>query len=107
MQIVRFRAGGLTRYGVLDGSSVIEYSGTPWSLFKRGRRRHALRQVILLAPTVPSKIVASTAISARVAGPVFETAYGSVESTTASARKPGARVPSSCPRPSASALAAV
>ena len=36
---------------------MIEYSGTPWSLCKRGRRRHALRQVVLLAPTVPSKIV--------------------------------------------------
>ncbi len=58
MQIVRFRAGGTTRYGALEGSTVVEYSGTPWSVFKRGRRRHALRQVVLLAPTVPSKIVA-------------------------------------------------
>jgi 2-keto-4-pentenoate hydratase/2-oxohepta-3-ene-1,7-dioic acid hydratase in catechol pathway len=58
MQIVRFRAGGKTRYGALDGSAVVEYSGTPWSLFKRGRRRFALKQVVLLAPTVPSKIVA-------------------------------------------------
>jgi 2-keto-4-pentenoate hydratase/2-oxohepta-3-ene-1,7-dioic acid hydratase in catechol pathway len=58
MQIVRFRAGGKTRYGALEGSSVVEYSGTPWSVFKRGRRRYALRQVVLLAPTVPSKIVA-------------------------------------------------
>jgi 2-keto-4-pentenoate hydratase/2-oxohepta-3-ene-1,7-dioic acid hydratase in catechol pathway len=58
MQIVRFRAGGKTRYGALEGSGVVEYSGTPWSVFKRGRRRYALRQVVLLAPTVPSKIVA-------------------------------------------------
>jgi 2-keto-4-pentenoate hydratase/2-oxohepta-3-ene-1,7-dioic acid hydratase in catechol pathway len=58
MQIVRFRAAGKTRYGALEGSGVVEYSGTPWSLFKRGRRRYALRQVVLLAPTVPSKIVA-------------------------------------------------
>ncbi|HEY7517578.1 MAG TPA: fumarylacetoacetate hydrolase family protein [Methylomirabilota bacterium] len=58
MQIVRFRAGGKTRYGALEGSSVVEYSGTPWSLFKRARRRYALKQVVLLAPTVPSKIVA-------------------------------------------------
>jgi 2-keto-4-pentenoate hydratase/2-oxohepta-3-ene-1,7-dioic acid hydratase in catechol pathway len=58
MQIVRFRAGGKTRYGALDGSAVVEYSGTPWSLFKRGRHRYALKQVVLLAPTVPSKIVA-------------------------------------------------
>jgi 2-keto-4-pentenoate hydratase/2-oxohepta-3-ene-1,7-dioic acid hydratase in catechol pathway len=58
MQIVRFRAAGKTRYGALEGSGVVEYSGTPWSLFKRGRRRYALRQVVLLAPTAPSKIVA-------------------------------------------------
>ena len=58
MQIVRFRAGGKTRYGALEGTAVVEYSGTPWSLFKRGRRRYPLRQVALLAPTVPSKIVA-------------------------------------------------
>jgi 2-keto-4-pentenoate hydratase/2-oxohepta-3-ene-1,7-dioic acid hydratase in catechol pathway len=37
---------------------VVEYSGTPWSVFTRGRRRYALKQVVLLAPTLPSKIVA-------------------------------------------------
>jgi 2-keto-4-pentenoate hydratase/2-oxohepta-3-ene-1,7-dioic acid hydratase in catechol pathway len=58
MQIVRFRAAGKTRYGALEGSAVVEYSGTPWSMFKRGRRRYALKQVVLLAPTLPSKIVA-------------------------------------------------
>ena len=58
MQIVRFRVAGKTRYGALERSGVVEYSGTPWSLFKRGRRRYALRQVVLLAPTVPSKVVA-------------------------------------------------
>jgi 2-keto-4-pentenoate hydratase/2-oxohepta-3-ene-1,7-dioic acid hydratase in catechol pathway len=58
MQIVRFRAAGKTRYGVLEGQGVVEYSGTPWSVFKRGRRRYALKQVVLLAPTLPSKVVA-------------------------------------------------
>ncbi|HEV8473604.1 MAG TPA: fumarylacetoacetate hydrolase family protein [Methylomirabilota bacterium] len=58
MQIVRFRAGSVARYGVLDGATVVEYSGVPWSAFRRGRRRHALRQVVLLAPVLPSKIVA-------------------------------------------------
>jgi 2-keto-4-pentenoate hydratase/2-oxohepta-3-ene-1,7-dioic acid hydratase in catechol pathway len=57
VQIVRFRAEDKTRYGVLDGSMVIEYAGTPWSLFRRGRRRYALRQVVLLPPVLPSKIV--------------------------------------------------
>lgn len=57
MQIVRFRIEGKTRYGVLDGAVVVEYAGTPWSLFRRGRRRYPLRQVVLLAPVLPSKIV--------------------------------------------------
>ena len=58
MRIVRFKAGGKTRYGALEGSVVVEYSGTPWSLFRRGRRRYPLKQSVLLAPVVPSKIVA-------------------------------------------------
>jgi 2-keto-4-pentenoate hydratase/2-oxohepta-3-ene-1,7-dioic acid hydratase in catechol pathway len=58
MLIVRFRAAGKTRYGALEGSVVVEYSGTPWSGFRRGRRRYAVKQVVLLAPTLPSKIVA-------------------------------------------------
>ena len=58
MLIVRFGVGGRTRYGVLEGTVVVEYAGTPWSLFRRGRRRHPVRQVVLLAPVLPSKIVA-------------------------------------------------
>jgi 2-keto-4-pentenoate hydratase/2-oxohepta-3-ene-1,7-dioic acid hydratase in catechol pathway len=57
MRIVRFRAAGKTRYGALEGAHVIEYSGTPFGTFKRGRRRFALKQVVLLAPVIPSKIV--------------------------------------------------
>ena len=58
MQIVRFRAGGTTRYGALEGAAVVEYAGTPWSVFRRERRRYPLRQVVRLAPVTPSKIVA-------------------------------------------------
>ena len=57
MQIVRFRADAKTRYGAIDGACVIEYTGTPWSLFRRGRRRYPLRQIVLLSPVVPGKIV--------------------------------------------------
>jgi 2-keto-4-pentenoate hydratase/2-oxohepta-3-ene-1,7-dioic acid hydratase in catechol pathway len=57
VQIVRFRIEGKTRYGVLDGAVVVEYAGIPWSFFRRGRRRYPLRQVVLLAPVLPSKIV--------------------------------------------------
>ncbi len=58
MQIVRFRVEDKTRYGVVDGPVVVEYAGTPWSLFRRGRHRYPLRQVVLLSPVLPSKIVA-------------------------------------------------
>lgn len=57
MRIVRFRVGGKTRYGVLEGAVVVEYAGTPWSPFRRGRGRFPLRQVVLLTPVLPSKIV--------------------------------------------------
>jgi 2-keto-4-pentenoate hydratase/2-oxohepta-3-ene-1,7-dioic acid hydratase in catechol pathway len=58
VQIVRFKVDGTARYGALEGAAVIEYTGTPFSLFKRGRRRFSLRQVVLLAPVVPGKIIA-------------------------------------------------
>jgi 2-keto-4-pentenoate hydratase/2-oxohepta-3-ene-1,7-dioic acid hydratase in catechol pathway len=58
MQIVRFRAGGKIRYGALEAPAVVEYSGTPFTTFRRGRRRYPLKQVVLLTPVVPSKIVA-------------------------------------------------
>lgn len=58
MKIVRFRAAGKTRYGVLEGTRIVEYAGTPYGTFKKARKRWALRQAVLLAPVVPSKIVA-------------------------------------------------
>jgi 2-keto-4-pentenoate hydratase/2-oxohepta-3-ene-1,7-dioic acid hydratase in catechol pathway len=58
MQIVRFRADDKTRYGALEGNHIIEYTGTPYSSFKRARKKYPLRQSVLLAPVVPSKVVA-------------------------------------------------
>lgn len=58
MKIVRFKAGGKTRFGALEGTHVVEYSGTPFGTFKRGRKKFLVKQVVLLAPAVPSKIVA-------------------------------------------------
>jgi 2-keto-4-pentenoate hydratase/2-oxohepta-3-ene-1,7-dioic acid hydratase in catechol pathway len=57
MQIVRFRTDTSMSYGSLEGCDVVEYTGTPWGPFRRGRRRVPLRHAVLLAPTVPSKIV--------------------------------------------------
>ncbi len=58
MKIVRFKANGKTRYGALEGYHIVEYAGTPFGLFKQGRKTFLLKRVVLLAPTVPSKIVA-------------------------------------------------
>jgi len=49
LRIVRFKVGGTTRYGALAGSSIIEYTGTPFTIFRRGRRRYPLKHVVLLA----------------------------------------------------------
>ena len=35
MKIVRFKAAGKVRYGVIEGSHVVEYSGTPYGGFRR------------------------------------------------------------------------
>jgi len=58
MRIVRFRAGGKTRYGVLEGTHIVEYAGTPYGTFKKARKKYLLSQAVLLAPVAPSKIVA-------------------------------------------------
>ncbi len=58
MKIVRFRAAGKTRYGVLEGTHILEYAGTPYGTFKKARKKYALSQAVLLAPVAPTKIVA-------------------------------------------------
>ena len=57
MRIVRFRTGEKTRYGVLEGQYIVEYAGTPYGTFKKGRKKYLQSQSVLLAPVVPSKIV--------------------------------------------------
>jgi 2-keto-4-pentenoate hydratase/2-oxohepta-3-ene-1,7-dioic acid hydratase in catechol pathway len=57
VRIARFRAAGQTRWGVLETSHLVEYLGSPFGAFRRGRRRYAVSQVVLLPPVVPSKIV--------------------------------------------------
>src|SRR5213594_670891 len=53
MQIVRLKTAVNTSYGVLEDGVVVEY----WSPFRRGRRRLPLKHAVLLAPTLPSKII--------------------------------------------------
>lgn len=59
MKIVRFRDNGRARYGVVEGSWVVECEGSPFAkAFKKTRRKKPLKSVRLLAPAVPSKIAA-------------------------------------------------
>ena len=57
MKIVRFKAAGKTRYGAIAGAQIVEYAGTPFDAFRRGRKRYALKQVVILTPVSPSKII--------------------------------------------------
>ena len=42
---------------MLEGSHIVEYAGTPCGTFRKARTKYPLKQAVLLAPVVPSKIV--------------------------------------------------
>lgn len=51
----RFQAGGKVSYGKIDGDNVVAIDGAPWDAsHKVTSTRHALKDVKLLIPTVPS-----------------------------------------------------
>ncbi|MFC1977364.1 fumarylacetoacetate hydrolase family protein [Chloroflexota bacterium] len=58
MKIVRFTAGKKVEYGILDGESIQAIVGKPFRAIKRADRHYQLSEVRLLAPCLPSKIVA-------------------------------------------------
>ena len=65
MIIVRFSTKGKVKYGVLDGNTVLGARGNPYALlqgtgagFKADSTSYKLKEVKLLAPCLPSKIVA-------------------------------------------------
>ena len=65
MIIVRFSTGSRARYGVLEGKTVLGFRGTPYALlrgrgtgFQPDNTTYRLNEVKLLAPCLPSKIVA-------------------------------------------------
>ncbi|MDO8578978.1 MAG: fumarylacetoacetate hydrolase family protein [Dehalococcoidales bacterium] len=65
MKIVRFATEGKVKYGVLDGNTVLGARGRPYALlqgqgagFKTDSTSYKLKEVKLLAPCLPSKIVA-------------------------------------------------
>ena len=58
MKIVRFAADGKVKYGILSGQSIQAIAGNPFRAIKPAEARYRLNQVRLLAPCLPSKIVA-------------------------------------------------
>lgn len=58
MKFVRFRAGGMARYGILEDERVTEIQGSIYGRYRRTRRTYALGRVRLLPPCEPTKILA-------------------------------------------------
>ena len=58
MKIVHFEVDGHQRYGVLEGNSITEIEGKPYRHIKKLENCHKLKDVILLPPCAPTKIVA-------------------------------------------------
>jgi 2-keto-4-pentenoate hydratase/2-oxohepta-3-ene-1,7-dioic acid hydratase in catechol pathway len=55
---VRYRRGGPTAYGILEGETIHELEGGPFASPRRSGNRVGLADVELLAPCEPSKVVA-------------------------------------------------
>lgn len=58
MKFVRFRAGGMPRYGILEDGRVTEIRGSIYGRYRRARTSYPLARVRLLPPCEPTKIVA-------------------------------------------------
>jgi 2-keto-4-pentenoate hydratase/2-oxohepta-3-ene-1,7-dioic acid hydratase in catechol pathway len=58
VKICRYRNGNDIGYGILDGDEIIGLEGDPFSGIEGGEKRHALTDVTLLCPVLPSKVVA-------------------------------------------------
>jgi len=58
MKIVRYSIGSKTEYGILDGEQIQVIDGTPFPEIKKLNQSRKLKEVKLLAPSEPTKIVA-------------------------------------------------
>jgi 2-keto-4-pentenoate hydratase/2-oxohepta-3-ene-1,7-dioic acid hydratase in catechol pathway len=58
MKLVRFRSNRKIRVGVLDGNEIVELKSSLFGNAIYGTQRFPVTRVSLLAPTIPSKIVA-------------------------------------------------
>lgn len=58
MKVIRYKIGRKIEYGILEGQRVQALSGTPFRQIKKLDRSHKLSDVRLLAPCLPTKVVA-------------------------------------------------
>lgn len=58
MIIVRYKDGRSKKYGILEGETILEIAGKPYNRIKKTGVRKKLKNVKLLAPCEPSKILA-------------------------------------------------
>jgi len=58
MRLVRFLVQGRAAYGILNSDEAVELDGEGYASLSAVRARHQAADVILLAPCVPTKIVA-------------------------------------------------
>jgi len=58
MRLVRFLAQNRPAYGILDNDDVVELDGDGYALLSSRRTVHRAAEVRLLAPCIPSKVVA-------------------------------------------------
>jgi 2-keto-4-pentenoate hydratase/2-oxohepta-3-ene-1,7-dioic acid hydratase in catechol pathway len=58
VQYVRYQVGGASHYGRLTGDSIAELRGAPWENAAPTGRYVARRNVRLLAPATPAKVIA-------------------------------------------------
>ncbi len=58
MKIVRYQDGGKIKYGVIEGEAVREMEGDPFGHFHLASKAKKLEEIRLLAPCLPTKIVA-------------------------------------------------
>ncbi len=58
MKIVHFKADDHRHYGILEDNTITEIEGKPYRYIKRLQKRRRLKDVTLLPPCAPTKIVA-------------------------------------------------
>ena len=58
MKIVHFKANSHQHYGILTGNTITEIEGKPFRHIKKLRNHHNLKDVTLLPPCAPTKIIA-------------------------------------------------